>query len=79
MISDPATPLFSSTAAREVAVRAETEGKEEAKGPSSLDLIEILKNVGIVGNTDIGLKNVQRRIMAIIRKEEEAEEGLTSD
>ena len=78
-ISDPATPLPSSTAAKEAAVEAEAEGEEEAKGPSSLDLIEILKNIGIVESTDIGLKNFQRRSMAIIEEEEEAEEGLTSD
>ena len=66
---------------KEVVVKLEGSvvGEEEAKGPSSLDVIEILKNVGIVESTDIGLKNVQRKNKIIIGEEEEAEEGLTSD
>jgi len=79
MTSGVVTPLSSSTAAKEVTVEAEAEGEEEAKGPSSLDLIEILKNIGIVESTDIGLEIVQRKNKIIVGEEEEAEEGLTSD
>jgi len=79
MISDPATPMFSSTTAREVAVGAEAGGDEEAKGPSSLDVIKVLKNAGIVGNVDIGQEIAQRKNTTITKEEEETKESSIPD
>ena len=55
--------------------RAEAEEEEEAKGPSSLDVIKVLKNVGIVGNVDIGPEIAQRKNKIITKEEEETKEG----